>query len=106
MKGAMASEPSIDFDNKPCFLIDARTRQGQSGSPVITFTSGGFVTKTDGVAAVVTGQHYDLLGVYSGRINEQSDLGKVWKVRALREIIDSGVQGNGNLNPDSNPQRY
>lgn len=30
-KGWIATEPEINFDNLPCFLIDSRTRQGQSG---------------------------------------------------------------------------
>jgi hypothetical protein len=30
-----------------------------------------------------------LLGVYSGRINEQSDLGMVWKLSAIRELVAS-----------------
>jgi hypothetical protein len=34
------------------------------------------------------------LGVYSGRINNESDLGFVWKAAALTEIIDNGVPGD------------
>jgi hypothetical protein len=44
-----------------------------------------------------------MLGVYSGRINEESDLGKVWKVPALREIIASGIPGNADLVPPELP---
>lgn len=32
--GFLASEPEVDFNNLPIQLIDCRTRQGQSGSPV------------------------------------------------------------------------
>lgn len=53
------------------FLIDARTRMGQSGSPVITFDK----------------SHY-LLGVYSGRVDKESDLGYVWKSELIKEIIE------------------
>jgi hypothetical protein len=34
----------------------------------------------------------DFVGVYSGRINEQSDLGLVWKAAAVREIVEGGVR--------------
>jgi hypothetical protein len=34
------------------------------------------------------------LGVYSGRINEESDLGYVWKASALRELIEAGVRAD------------
>jgi len=32
--GYIASEPSINFESKPIFLIDSRTKEGNSGSPV------------------------------------------------------------------------
>jgi hypothetical protein len=38
-----------------------------------------------------------LLGIYSGRVNEQSDLGFVWKTTALIDIVERGRCGNGDL---------
>lgn len=38
--GFVASEPAVDLDDLPLFLIDCRSRQGQSGSPVIALRSG------------------------------------------------------------------
>jgi hypothetical protein len=35
----------------------------------------------------------EFVGVYSGRINEESDLGFVWKASVVREIVDNGVRG-------------
>jgi hypothetical protein len=29
------------------------------------------------------------LGIYSGRINKDSDIGIVWKAEAIRELIES-----------------
>lgn len=88
--GSMATEPAIDFGDLPCFLIDSRTRPGQSGSPVIFYSTGPINTPGGGIA--ITGQVVeDLLGVYSGRINEESDLGFVWKVEALQRIVDAGL---------------
>lgn len=98
-KGAIASEIAVDFDDVPCFLIDARTREGQSGSPVIAYSSGGPTALQDGSLAMLAGSAVNLLGVYSGRINEQSDLGVVWKASVIPEILENGVPGKGTLNP-------
>jgi hypothetical protein len=85
--GFVASEPDIDFGNLPVFLIDCRSRQGQSGSAVIAYGDGGMFAMEDGSTAVMPGEVIRLLGIYSGRINEQSDLGIVWKVSALQELV-------------------
>lgn len=94
VQGSVATEPCVDFNDLPCFLIDSRTRSGQSGSPVIAYHSGGAYTTADGGVVVSTGPTEQLFGVYSGRINDQSDLGIVWKVNAVREIIESGARGS------------
>lgn len=96
-KGWIASEPDIDYDDKPMFLIDGRTREGQSGSPVIAYHTGaGGAAMTSGATAF-GGPFTRLMGVYSGRVNEQSDLGRVWKVSALVDIIERGLPGNGDM---------
>ena len=33
------------------------------------------------------GQTTKFFGIYSGRINDQSDLGKVWKASAVAELL-------------------
>ena len=71
----------------PLFLVDSRTRPGQSGSPVIIYASGGMVAMENGDSAVFGGPVERLLGVYSGRVNDQSDLGFVWKVQVVIDII-------------------
>lgn len=85
--GFMASEPDVDFDGKPLFLVDCRTRPGQSGSAVIAHRNGGGVAMRDGGMTMFSGPVTRFLGIYSGRINEQSDLGLVWKASALAELI-------------------
>lgn len=87
--GFMASEPEIDYDNLPMFLIDCMSRPGQSGSAVIAHRNGGMVSLTDGSTAAFPGPITRLLGIYSGRINDQSDLGMVWKAQAILQLIDS-----------------
>ena len=95
LKGWVASEPDIDYDDLPLFLIDARTRQGQSGSPVIFYDDGGgFVSFVGGSIQGGTGNEViRLLGVYSGRISEESDIGRVWKVQAVAEVLDGDRLG-------------
>lgn len=89
--GFMAQELGIVTPDNQTFLIDCRTRQGQSGSPVIayranTYTyvseSGRISTNTDPGAV-----KWEFLGIYSGRINPESDLGRVWHVSAIEEVL-------------------
>ncbi len=87
--GFIASEPFGNYDDLPVFLIDCRGRPGQSGSPVILHRNGGTMANIDGNTAILGGTQTRFLGVYSGRINDQSDLGMVWKAQAVRELIAS-----------------
>lgn len=84
--GFVASEPDIDFSNLPVFLIDCRSRQGQSGSAVIAHRTGGAVATASGVQ-IGGGVMTRFLGIYSGRINTESDLGFVWKASAVLELV-------------------
>jgi hypothetical protein len=85
--GFVASEPEIDYDGLPIFLVDCRTRKGQSGSAVIAHRNGGPVTMHGGAINNYTGPVTKFLGIYSGRVNEESDLGKVWKASAVARVI-------------------
>ncbi|WP_430464612.1 trypsin-like peptidase domain-containing protein [Tabrizicola sp.] len=87
--GFIASEPIVDFDGLPIQLIDCRSRQGQSGSPVLAYRSGGMVAMADGSVAAYTGPVSRLIGIYSGRVNAESDIGIVWKTSAILELVDS-----------------
>ena len=93
IRGTLATEPVVDYENLPCFLVDSRTRPGQSGSPVLAYVRGGMVAMEDGGSAAFTGPVERFLGVYSGRIHPESDLGLVWKREALQAILTSGVPG-------------
>jgi hypothetical protein len=89
--GFVASEPDINFRGLPLFLIDCRSRPGQSGSAVIAYRNGGAIHMEDGSTAIISKPVWRLLGIYSGRINEQSDLGFVWKTNAVKELVDTIV---------------
>lgn len=92
--GFTASEPDVDWNELPCFLVDARTREGQSGSPVIAYSSGsGGHRLSGGALAFSPGPVTNLLGVYSGRLNRDSDIGVVWKVDVVRDILAAQEQG-------------
>lgn len=79
----------------PLMLIDARTRKGQSGSAVMRhISSRQFVQRLDGRPGVSTGAHSELVGVYSGRTHEFSDLGFVWFIEDVETICRDGVQGH------------
>jgi len=42
-----------------------------------------------GSIAIGGGMITEFMGVYSGRINEESDIGKVWKASILKELVES-----------------
>lgn len=87
-RGTIASEPDLDFDDQPIVLIDAASREGQSGSPVIAFRSThSLVHYSNGGSSILDQPVWELLGVYSGRISKESDLGKVWKRSVIQQIV-------------------
>lgn len=86
--GFIATEIELDYGGLPQFLIDARTRPGQSGSPVIAYRTD-FVRGRNGALGQLDMPNWDLLGIYSGRINADSDIGVVWKLSAIIELIRS-----------------
>jgi len=90
--GFIASEPAVDQFDLPTFLIDCRSRPGQAGSAVVAHSNGGSMFMSGGEYKKFTGPVTKLLGIFSGRLNKQSDLGIVWRVSAIREV----VEGMGN----------
>ena len=98
IRGTVASEPAFGYDDGdksyPLWLIDARTRSGQSGAPVMRHRPpGSIVIRNDGNLGRATGSDSELLGVYSGRTSKESDLGFVWVMDEVDEICRNGVQG-------------
>ncbi|MCY3019826.1 MAG: trypsin-like peptidase domain-containing protein [Planctomycetota bacterium] len=84
--GHIASDPDLDYDGKPCFLIDATTRGGMSGAPVILRLYGGYATRS---AAHVLGggPMTKFLGIYSGRLHDQAEIGRVWRPDVIADIL-------------------
>ena len=96
-KASIASEPDINIDGLPKFLIDTATRPGLSGSPVIMQRSGIHGMK-DGkmVPESSIGTIRNFVGVYSGRVGVdelKAQLGIVWKARVVKEILQAKQLG-------------
>lgn len=98
-RGSVATEPLLyALDNAPVFLVDAVTRSGMSGSPVIFL--GDKVTNRSGeVTSIRNGkQSAWLMGVYAGRegvSDAEIDmaLGRVWRRETLDGIFFKRVVG-------------
>lgn len=96
-RASFASEPSIDVDNLPKYLVDTATREGMSGSPVFarsSYVRGGFDVSGNAFEdnrPWSVAHQYSFIGIYSGRIGQdtfQAQLGIVWKSRVIIEIIE------------------
>lgn len=86
--GHIASEPALNYENLPIIFIDATTRGGMSGSPVILRMSGGYKNK-EGHFIMGSSEYTNLfLGIYSGQI-KVAELGLIWKPIAIRDIFKS-----------------
>lgn len=88
VSGFVASEPDVNYNDLPQFLVDCRTRPGQSGSPVIVVRNG-MVHYKNGDMAMGGASASEFLGIYSGRINDQSDIGIVWKRQTVAELVNA-----------------
>jgi hypothetical protein len=60
--GHVASEPTVDFDDLPTFLVDVSAFPGMSGSPVLAFANGVYESE-DG--SMRSGRVLKLLGIFS-----------------------------------------
>ncbi|MDQ5771014.1 trypsin-like serine peptidase [Thiothrix subterranea] len=94
--GYIASEPATDYKNLPSFLIDCRARPGQSGSLVIARFKPGDVVKYKDELYQAKTEMVHFIGIYSGRINKESDLGIVWKMDVLRDLV-AAIESHDNL---------
>ena len=99
VRGTIASEPALKYVHRkkalPVFLVDARTREGQSGAPVMLYQHpGSLIRRGDGTARIAGTGYSRLLGVYSGRTSDVSDLGFVWRIEEIPAICRDGVRAD------------
>jgi hypothetical protein len=99
-RGSLASEPLFNIEgNIPIIYVDALTRHGMSGSPVLFF--GPEIIDELGIPSTQKSNPNDqpwLIGVYAGRRAASADelemaLGRVWKKRCLDEIFFQRIPG-------------
>lgn len=85
--GHIASDPDLDYNKEPLFLIDATTRGGMSGSPVVLRLSGGYKTRSGNSVMSSSRKATLFLGIYSGKLPGDSEIGRVWRPYLIEEII-------------------
>ncbi|SDZ16195.1 trypsin-like peptidase domain-containing protein [Herbiconiux ginsengi] len=93
MKGTVASDYADEVDGLPRFLIDSRTRAGMSGSPVYFSAAGRSAVVSEGILSIADPDAFQFVGVYSGRIFDESDVGYVWRAKTMWEIVVGEVLG-------------
>jgi hypothetical protein len=87
--GYIASEPEIDYEGQAVFLVDATTRPGMSGSPVILRLSS--FRMRNGAAQLGGTVRTRFMGVYPGRIHDDAEIGRVWRSEVIREILGASA---------------
>jgi hypothetical protein len=95
-RASIATEPAFDHGRRPVFLVDTATRKGMSGSPVIARHHGVHFAASGDPGETQFGTVENLVGIYSGRVGDDQfgvQLGIVWKIRVVEEIMTSGVNG-------------
>ena len=90
LTGHLASEPDLSYRNLPILLVDCRTRPGCSGAPVIIYSKGSF-NGQDGGTFVVDNDALLPLGIYTGRIRNDADIGMVWKWSAVCDLFSKQI---------------
>lgn len=83
--GSIASDPDVNYDGSPEFLIDATGRPGMSGSPVYSRRIGSFMDSA-GNEVVRPGITDKFLGVFAGSIRSDPEVGRVWKASVVQDI--------------------
>lgn len=105
--GHVASDPGIDFQpDRPAFLIDATTRSGMSGAPVVLRLNGGYST-SEGNHVIAGGMSTKFVGVYAGRIHDASEIGRVWRPFVIHEVMSGKLlftEDSGRAIPSRNEQ--
>jgi hypothetical protein len=97
-KGSIASEPRLDYEQRPVVLVDSLGNRGLSGAAVIAQASGVFSPSGSSIPTrdALIGTWQNFLGIYSGRLGDEGlgfQLGRVWKAHVIDEIVANGVRG-------------
>lgn len=97
-RASIAVDPELEIDNLPKMLVDTATREGMSGSVVVSkhLFWGGKLLKKNGSEAepVMLAEHQVVAGIYAGRHYadlEKFQLGVVYKRSAIEDVVAAGV---------------
>ncbi|MGN7978188.1 hypothetical protein ACTJJ4_11500 [Microbacterium sp. 22195] len=95
----VATEPGFNLDGKPRFMIDGAVREGLSGAPVYAFWPPSSTVpisdpSTTMTAAMMQGSTSAMIGIYSGRLRPDAQLGFVWKLPYIEDILRAGTRVN------------
>lgn len=87
-RASIATEPSLNHDGQPLFLVDTAGRPGMSGSPVIARIQN--LGYKPGNMGSRLGVVENFVGIYSGRTDDDElgvQIGRVWKSTVITEIV-------------------
>lgn len=70
-RGSVATEPEINANDLPMFLVDTASAKGMSGAPVFRRAASG--QTSDGNFSIFSGMVNRFVGIYSGRITPQKN---------------------------------
>lgn len=125
-RASVATEPTLDFEGQPCFLVDSRTTSGMSGSPVYEVVDDRVEDLTQAVSEAFRRLPYSdagsyrsvfnnprviadplrLAGVYTARASDGDEeldrlgLGKVWRLESLVEMLGISFPPASGFDPD------
>ncbi|MGU3407230.1 hypothetical protein [Methylobacterium brachiatum] len=92
-RASFATHFDMDWSGEKMFLVDSASRQGMSGCVALYYDKTGTVPVRPGSSLKIGRPIYILLGVYAGRYGDsefEAQVGRVWKMTIVDEIIDSG----------------
>jgi hypothetical protein len=116
-RGSIASEPqgSISFagcEYENAFYIDALTKSGMSGSPVVCLCKpGDRLYSEDGTTCEIDVEDTFVVGVYAGRegvTREEYELslGRVWKIGAVEKLLMNSIRSRGSISTENDLQTF
>jgi hypothetical protein len=86
--GTVASDPDVNFNDRPMFIVDTTSRPGMSGSPVYAVRTGAYRSADGSLRTATVSYIAKFLGVYSEQ-NLNAELGGVWKADVVMALYDS-----------------
>jgi len=96
-RATVASEPGVGYNSLPMFLVDARTTRGHSGAPVVLKPRiNQSVAMVDGSLIEATTTDAWVAGLYSGRVDKKLNIGMVWRLGVVIDVIKKRSTRNDN----------